>query len=117
MTDFVIRKGEYPRLLELILEWAPAFRDSDEYARLHADAEMKGQDPERSAELKATHRAIERLAQSDDLEVANAVVVDIYEPLDLSPAALEAFRSELGPAAAALYDEWVGHGSPGFEPR
>lgn len=35
MNDFVIVEGEYPRLPELLLEEAPGFGASAEYARLH----------------------------------------------------------------------------------
>jgi hypothetical protein len=77
--------------------------------RLHS----KGYSPTRrssvadEAQRAETIRAMERLATSPDLEVQNALVVDVFEHLDLSEGDLDAFLSRLGPSARALYGRWI----------
>jgi hypothetical protein len=53
-------------------------------------------------------RAMERLATSLDPDVQNALVVDVFEHLDLSQDVLALLLCRLGPSARALYDRWIG---------
>lgn len=127
MSDFVIIEPEYPRLLELLLEEAPSFGESEEVARLEPNeralpsvvggafkryverlyAQADVGTPGSEERLAETHRAIERLARSRDLDVVNTLVVDVYEHLDLPERQLEDFRSRLGPSSRALYERWI----------
>ena len=123
MGDFEIIEGEYPRVPDLLLEEAPGFRGSDEYARLHpSDHELPSvvvgafmqyverlHDEAGAAEpaLAETYRAMERLATSHDPEVENVLIVDVFEHLNLPEAVLDQFLSRLGPASRALYDRWI----------
>lgn len=113
MSDFVIIEPEYPRLLELLLEEAPSFGESEEVARLEPNeralpsvvggafkryverlyAQADVGTPGSEERLAETHRAIERLARSRDLDVVNTLVVD---DSDLLPAeATRALRTRL----------------------
>lgn len=134
MSDFEIIGREYLRLPDLILLEAPSFAQSEEYARLteserglpsvvcgaftrylcrlYTEIDTAQRDPARSQKIAETYRAIDRLAESSDLEVVNTLVVEVYEHLDISGAALDAFRARLGQAANALYEEWAGQRHP-----
>jgi hypothetical protein len=134
MGDFVVVDREYPRIRELLLEQAPSFGESTEFLeleppdlelpsvicgafrryvqRVHSGAEGPDASDDQVAE---TLRAMERLATSPDPEVANALVVDVFEHLDLTDEELERFVARLGPAARALFDRWIwpAGGGPG----
>ncbi len=131
MGDFVILDREYPRIAELLLEQAPSFSESSEFTELEAaDLELPSvvcgafrryaQRVHREAasdtsddRVLETLRAMERLATSPDPEVENALVVDVFEHLDLSDEALERFIARLGPSSRALYDRWISPGGGG----
>lgn len=68
----------------------------------------------RERHLEETFRAIERLASSPDPEVANALVVEVFEHLNLPDNVLDEFHSRLGPSARALYG-WIGPPRSGSE--
>lgn len=126
MGDFVILDREYPRITELLLEYAPSFGESTEFLELEppdldlpsvvcgafrryvqrvhsgAGALDTPNDP-----LTETIRAMERLATSPDPEVENALIVDIFEHLNLSDEEVGRFVPRLGPAARALFDRWI----------
>lgn len=126
MGDFVILNREYPRITELLLEQAPSFGESSEFTALErSDLELPSvvcgafrryvqrvQCEERGFDtsddrVRETLRAMERLATSPDPEVENALVVDVFEHLDLPSEALERFIARLGPSSRALYDRWI----------
>lgn len=126
MSDFEILDREYPRIAALLLEQAPSFGESTEFLeleaadlelpsvvcgafrrfaeRVHARTEVSDLRDDRLAE---TIRAMERLATSSDPEVENALIVDVFEHLDLSDEELERFIGRLGPSARALFDRWI----------
>jgi hypothetical protein len=125
--DFVIREQEYPRVPELLLEEAPLFRDSEDYRQLDSvDLALPSvvmgafrqyverlttsaaAAPLENTEAFAAFSAFERLASSADPEVANALVVDIFEHLSLTKGRLNDFYEHLGPSARDLYDRWIG---------
>lgn len=129
MTNFVIEDREYPHLVELLMNTAPRFAESDEFGRLttadHAlpsvvlgaftryverlNIKSRSSSSEIIAdEVDDTFRAIERLAASADPEVANAVVVEVLEHLDLPDQVLRDFYARLGPSAQNAYDRWMG---------
>lgn len=113
----------------MLLEEAPGFGNSEEFRgldksdrelpsvalgaftryieRLHSDNDRLTGHAE-GARVAEAFAAIDRLASSKDPEVVNALVVDVFEHLNLPDDLLEEFRSRLGPAAIALYDRWVG---------
>jgi hypothetical protein len=124
-VDFNIVDREYPRLPDLLVGEAPAFGESEEFQglghedltlpsvvagafrryveRLFSEPPMVGA-PNRAQAVGA----MERLATSPDIEVQNTLVVEVFEHLDLAGQQLDAFLSDLGPAARALYDRWIG---------
>jgi hypothetical protein len=126
MSDFVIVDREYPRITELLLEQAPSFGKSMEFLeleppdlelpsvvcgafrryvqRLHSGSEVADAPADQVAE---TVRAMERLATSSDPEVENALVVDVFEHLDLSDDEIGRFVARLGPASRALFHRWI----------
>ena len=129
MADFTLVDREFGRVPVLLTEVAPGFARSDEYARLDSSdferptvvcgafnrylcrlqqavtrAEL---DHDEARDLRDAYRAIDRLSESEDLEVVNLVVVEIFEHLDLDDAALAAFRNELGETTRDLYDRWI----------
>lgn len=57
--------------------------------------------------LAEATKAIEHLATSPDPEVANALVVDVFEPLEIEGEELTAFVARLGPAAREVYERWI----------
>ncbi len=128
MGDFVIIDREYPRLAELLVEHAPSFGASDEFLQLERqDLELPSvvcgafrRFVERvhvqaagEAPAQEAVEAMERMASSQDPEVHNYLIVDVFEHLDLHGDLLERFVARLGPAARSLYDKWIGPSGAG----
>ena len=129
MTDFTRVDREYDRLPALLVDNAPGFAESEEYARLdpndlelptvvcgafnryfcrlqNAAAMRPELDPTVARALRDAYRAIDRLCASNDPEVVNTVVVEIFEHLDLGDATLATFEARRGKTARELYDRW-----------
>jgi hypothetical protein len=77
-------------------------------SRLQQDTLTGAQNEEDTASLAAAYHVLEWLATSQDLDVINAVVVEIFENLDGEPQVLEAIKTHLGKASRQLYDKWLG---------
>jgi hypothetical protein len=126
MPEFVILDREYPRITQLLLEHAPSFGESVEFHELDPpDLDLpsvvcgafrrfvqrvhlaEGSLDPPTERVSQTVRAIERLASSADAEVANALVVDVFEHLDMPAQTLQQFVDRLGPSARALYQRWI----------
>jgi hypothetical protein len=127
MGEFQIIEGEYPRVPELLVQEAPGFAASEEYAGLHPSdhglptvvtgafmryverlhGEASSSPATADPRIAETYRAMERLATSHDRAVANALVVDVFEHLGLQDEVLDRFVSGLGPESRALYDRWI----------
>ena len=123
MTDFVIAPREYPRILELLVERAPDFASSPELVSVALeDRELpsvicgafggylqrlyvcgEGARPVAAA----ARAAVERLASSPDPHGVNALVVDVFEQLDLSDLLRDSLIEQFGPASRRLFDRWV----------
>ena len=116
-------------MVELLREAAPSFVESEEFRRLdltdHAlpsvvlgaftkyverlNLEPPGAPSAVTAgDVDDALRAIEQLASSTDPEVVNALVVDVFEHLDLPDDLLYDFHARLGPSARDAYDRWIG---------
>ena len=108
---------------DLLVSAAPDFTASAEYARLTPEdragdyivcGAFRGyinrlaNDPQSANSQEATDAfaAVEMLANSDDIEVQNALVVEVFHYLDLAGPDLERFVMRLGPTARRLYDRW-----------
>lgn len=123
MTDFELTPRDYPHLGEVLLSTLPEFAVSPEYNRLTEHDRvlptvvcgafaryvsrllLRRQGAEDL--LEASFGMMERLARSPDPEVQNALVVEVFEHIDLPVGQREQFRRRLGPAAGSLYDRWV----------
>lgn len=126
MPDFEITPPEYPHIREVMFSLLPDFASSPAYERLsehdrglptvvtgafarYINELLTGSEGERdvSRQLRAGFNVIERLASSPDPEVQNALIVEVYEHLDLTDDESERFQRQLGPASKALYARWM----------
>src|SRR6187200_2995399 len=116
VTDFEIYPREYDRLPEFLVRRVPGFEQSPEYllvadnfdlpgvivgaltpfvVRLEKASQSGTLDAAGAASLAGVYQAIEEMAASDDPEVENAVVVEVFEHLDADPRTLAAIREHL----------------------
>ena len=117
MSRPIPRQGEYSRVPQLLARDIPGFPESQEYKSLGShDLELPGvvcgafarfltRTQKRALEgsanehgtesLAASYQVIERLSSSKDLNVINAVVVEIFENFDCEPPVLEAIKARL----------------------
>src|SRR5437879_5052897 len=122
--------SEYNHLPQLLVQKVPDFAASPEYKALSsADLQLPGvvcgafaqflsrlqqailtesRSEEDAVSLSAAYRVLEWLATSQDPDVINAVVVEIFENLDCEPQVLEAIKTRFGKASGQLYDKWLG---------
>ena len=128
MRHFEIRPSRYGKLPEFLVRTVPGFEDSPEYqlvaehrdlpgvivgaltpflVRLETASQERTLDAEEAASLDGTYEAIEAMAASDDPDVENAVVVEIFEHLHAPARIQAAIRGALRPASRALYARWV----------
>ena len=77
-------------------------------SRLQQDALTGPRSEGDAASLSAAYHVLEWLATSDDPDVINAMVVEIFENLDGEPQVVEAIKTHLGKASRQLYDTWLG---------
>jgi hypothetical protein len=76
-------------------------------SRLQHDILTGASSEEDAASLSAAYHVLEGLATSQDPDVLNTVVVEIFENLDGEPQVLEAIKTHLGKASGQLYDKWL----------
>jgi hypothetical protein len=77
-------------------------------SRLQHDTLTGSKSEEAAARLAAAYHVLEWLTTSQDPDVINAIVVEIFENLDCEPQVLEAIKTHLGKASRHLYDRWLG---------
>lgn len=123
MPDFVLIDGKFPHLPTFIVQHAPAFADSDEFARLSASereapslvagaftryvSRSYGQLAADSDERRQIHRVIDGLAESDDVEAVNILVTEMFEHVDLSDGTSLRFKEAMGTSAKRLHERWL----------
>ena len=130
MASLLPTPREYSYLPQLLVQKVPGFAESPEYkalgsadlqlpgvvcgafaqflSRLQKDAIVGTENAERTASLSASYHVLEWLAISQDPDVINVIVVEIFENLDCEPPVLEAIKTRLGTASRHLYDKWLG---------
>jgi hypothetical protein len=129
MSSLIPMQRAYSRIPQLVVHTVPGFAASPEYTALgKPDLQLPGVvcgafakflvrlqqgvsagavRAESAAGLAASYQVVEQLATSDDPEVVNAVVVEIFENLDCEPHVLEAIKARLGKVSRQLYAKWV----------
>jgi hypothetical protein len=130
MASWLSIPRSYAHLPQWLVQKVPGFAASPEYqalgsadlqlpgvvcgafaqflSRLQQDALMGSPSDEDAASLSAAYHVLEWLAISQDPDVVNAVVVEIFENLDGAPQVLEAIKTRLGKASEQLYEKWLG---------
>ena len=100
--EFLGLEPEFKKIPGLV---CGAFKDY--LVRLQGLAEKGSADPQTLVELEKAYEAIETLASSNDPNVENLVVVEIYEHLALSNGALIRFKQHLKTKSLNLYKQWI----------
>lgn len=77
-------------------------------SRLQHDILTGARSEEDAASLSAAYHVLEWLTTSQDPDVLNAIVVEIFENLDGEPQVWEAIKTHLGKASGDLYSQWLG---------
>lgn len=121
--DFVLVKRDlrYGRIPELVKQ-VTGFRESEEWIELEQNDldELPGvvlgalrryllrlaKEGKANSGLVGGFDFIERLAASDDSELRNAVVTEVFEPLEPGTDRTRGFRAQLGPCSSELYREY-----------
>jgi hypothetical protein len=129
MSKLVPKRGEYKCAVQLLVQAVPVFAKSQEYKSLgNCDLELPGvvfgafarfltrlqrsaiqgkSSGEELESLAASYQAIEQFSSSNDPDMVNAVVVEIFENLDCEPPILETIKAHLGKASQQLYKKWI----------
>jgi hypothetical protein len=117
--------GDYNDLPRLLLADVPGFEQSPEFGLIAEHSDLPGvvvaavgrylvrleQEGRRAAEpsaADAVYQVFERMATSEDPEIQNALVVEVFENLDGSRSITRRIVKRLGPSSQALYADWVG---------
>jgi hypothetical protein len=128
MPEFELRPRQYDRLPDFLVRSVPGFEESPEFARVREFRELPGVvvgaltpfllrleatsqkgmlDAGAADSLEGLYRAIEAMASSDDLEVQNALVVEVFEHLHGSRSVVARIENKLHPRSRALYSRWT----------
>lgn len=112
--------GDLPRLL---LAEVPGFEQSPEFGLIAEHSDLPGvvvaavgrylvgleqEGRQAASAADAIYQVLERMATSEDPEIQNALVVEVFENLDRSRSITRRIIKNLGPSSQALYADWLG---------
>lgn len=130
LMNLILKKREFDEVPNLLIEYAPLFRQSDEFKNLDAEDRLVSGlvcaaftkyfvhiqqqvilqtdvNESKRAELENCYVAIERLASSNDPTVNNLVVVEIFENICEPDTMLIEMKKRLKPKSLDLYKRWI----------
>ena len=127
--NFIIKDREYNRIIDYLKDEVKGFSNSPELKQLDkTELELPGvvcaaftkywikleqysrekdfQENDRT-NLKDCYQAIEKMANSEDSEVVNTVVTEIFENIRCDKKLLKKIVNRLGKKSKALYEKWI----------
>jgi hypothetical protein len=115
---------QYRELPRFFLAEIPGFEASPEFGLIARDSDLpgvvvaavgrylvrlekSGAEGSEADAPTAIYDIFERMANSDDRDVQNALQVELFETLDSSRSITRRIVGKLGPSSSALYSDWA----------
>jgi hypothetical protein len=130
MSDFILKERDYNSIVDFLTAHVLGFSESEEFIQLRQsrsdrlphlvcgafnryflrllDAERRIITADEMSHVALScFETIEQMAQSNDPEVRNMLVVEVFDHLDCDEQILATIRRHLRPASKLLYEHWV----------